>query len=150
MLGRIELDIGTELPNFSHEQSKKAYTLLKDLRALRRPALLIFDSYEDIAGNQAIVDWLNIHLLGDLESAPAVAMIIAGQKVPDRTHASWRNLAHHFPLSLITDLEHWKEWASRRYPHVPESALNTLLQLAGGQPSLMVVYCQTIAKAGAQ
>jgi hypothetical protein len=150
ILGLIDLELGEHLPIFSKSQPKASSTLRKDLRALRQPVLVIFDSYEDIAGNQTIVDWLNIHLLGDLESSPAIAVIIAGQKVPDQTHASWRDLAHHFPLSLITELEHWKEWASRRYPNVPESALNTLLQLAGGQPSLMVVYCQTIAKAGAQ
>jgi len=150
ILGFIDLELGEQLPVLSREYPKTSASLRKDLRALRRPILMIFDSYEDIAGNKTIADWLNIHLLGDLESAPSVAVIVAGQKVPDSTHASWRDSARQFKLALITDLDHWKEWVSRRYPSVAENDLSTILKLAGGQPSLMVVYCQTIAKAGAQ
>lgn len=150
ILGQIDLDLGTHLPRFSIEEIKKIYSLRKDLRALRRPALFIFDSYEDAAANQSIAEWLNVQFLGDLESTPAVAVIIAGQKVPDRTHASWRDLARYFSLEPIKELDHWKDWALRKYPNITESVLNTLLKLAGGQPSLMVVYCQTISKAGSQ
>jgi hypothetical protein len=147
VLGQIDLELGGRLPNFSPEQPKKSYTLRKDLRALRQPVLLIFDSYEDAADNQSIADWLNVQLLGDLESAPAVALILAGQKTPERAHASWRDLARHFPLSPITELAHWKEWASRHYPNVHESHLSTLLKATGGQPSLMASLCEGIAKA---
>jgi hypothetical protein len=150
ILGQIDLDLGAHLPHFSIEEIKKTYTLRKDLRALRRPVLFIFDSYEDAAGNQNIAEWLNVQFLGDLGSAPAVAVIIAGQKVPDRTHTSWRHLARYFLLEPIEEFEHWKDWASRKYPNVTENVLNTLLQLAEGQPSLMVVYCQRMSKAGIQ
>lgn len=150
VLDQIDLDLGTRLPNFSQERPKKSYTLRKDLRALRQPVLLIFDSYEDAAENKDIVDWLNVHLLGDLESAPAVAVIVAGQKVPERMNASWRDLARHFSLTFITELEHWREWALRLYPDVQEGDLNTLLKATGGQPSLMASLCEGIAKAGQQ
>jgi hypothetical protein len=147
VLGQIDLDLGARLPNFSQELPKKSYTLRKDLRTLRQPVLLIFDSYEDAADNQNIVDWLNVQLLGDLESAPAVAVILGGQKTPERAHASWRDFARHFSLSPITELEHWKEWASRHYPKVHEGHLRTLLKATGGQPSLMASLCEGIAKA---
>lgn len=147
VLDQVDLDLGKHLLNFSQEHPKKSYTLRKDLRALRQPVLLIFDSYEDAAENKDIADWLNVHLLGDLESAPAVAVIIAGQKVPERANTNWRELARHFSLLPITELEHWKEWASHRFPTIQEGALNVLLKATGGQPSLMASLCEGIAKA---
>lgn len=147
VLDQVDLDVGARLPNFSAEQPKKSYTLRKDLRALRQPVLLIIDSYEDVAENKDIVDWLNVQLLGDLEAAPAVIVILAGQKVPDRARTNWRELARHFPLTPITEIEHWKEWASRRFPTVQEEALNILLKATGGQPLLMASLCEGIAKA---
>jgi len=146
VLDQIDLDLGTHLPHFSQEKPRKSYTLRKDLRALRQPALLIFDSYEDAAENKDIVDWLNVQLLGDLESAPAVTVIIAGQKTPERVNTNWRELALHFSFTPITELVHWKEWASRRYPNVQEGALDILLKATGGQPSLMASLCEGIAK----
>jgi len=146
VLEQIDLEIGALLPNFSQEQPKKSYTLRKDLRALRQPMLFIFDSYEDAAENQNIVDWLNVQFLGDLASAPAVAVIIAGQKTPERANTNWRELARHFSFTPITELVHWKEWASRRYPNVQEGALDILLKATGGQPSLMTSLCEGIAK----
>lgn len=148
VLGLIDLEVGSHLPNFFRQEPKKIYTFKKDLRALRNPILFIFDSYEDAVGNHNLAEWLNVQLLGDLENTPAIAVIIAGQKVPDSTHTSWRNLVRDFHLLPITESAPWKEWALHRYPNVCESDLNTLLRLAGGQPSLMVVYCETIAKAG--
>jgi hypothetical protein len=147
VLDQFDLDLGKYLSNFSHENPKKSYTLRKDLRALRQPVLLIFDSYEDAAENKDIADWLNMHLLGDLDSAPAVAVIIAGQKVPERANTNWRELARYFSLKPITELEHWKEWASRRFPTLHEDALNVLLKATGGQPSLMASLCEGIVKA---
>ena len=146
VLDQIDLDLGTRLPNFSQEKPRKSYTLRKDLRALRQAVLLIFDSYEDAAENKDIVDWLNVQLLGDLESTPAVAVIIAGQKTPERANTNWRELARHFSFTPITELVHWKEWASRRYPNVQEGALDILLKATGGQPSLMASLCEGIAK----
>ncbi|HET9282141.1 MAG TPA: SEFIR domain-containing protein [Candidatus Angelobacter sp.] len=146
VLDQLDLDLGKYLPDFFQEKPKKSYTLRKDLRALRQPTLLIFDSYEDAAENKEIVDWLNVQLLGDMESAPAVVVIIAGQKVPESANTNWRELTRHFLLAPITELEHWKEWVSRRFPNVKESDLDPLLRATRGQPSLMASLCEVLAK----
>ena len=59
ILGRFDLDLSTHLPNFSRDGANKTSLLLKDLRSLEQPVLVIFDSYETIADNSTIVDWLN-------------------------------------------------------------------------------------------
>jgi hypothetical protein len=146
VLGHIDVDLGLQLPNFSKDPTKP-YSLRKDLRALRQPVLFIFDSYEDVAGNQSIANWLNVQFLADLGSAPAVAVIIAGQKVPDHIHASWRDLVRYFSLSVITEAEHWNPWISRRYPDLHKKGdFNTILKAAQGQPSLIVTLCEALAK----
>lgn len=147
VLGQIDVDLGAHLPNFSQNEPKKSHLLRKDLRALRQPVLIIFDSYEDVASNQSIAEWLNVQLLDDLGNAPTVAVIVSGQKVPDFAHASWRDLARHLPLLPITEIEHWKEWISRRYPDFQEKGdLKTILKIAKGLPSVMVTLCEGIAK----
>ena len=146
ILGRIDADLGARLPNFSVTEPKNPYALLKDLRTLREPVLFIFDSYEDVADNQNIAQWLNVQFLADVVSAPSLTVIVAGQKTPEFKQFSWRDLARHLSLSVITEFEHWKEWVAHRYPGFPDQELNTLLDATGGQPSLMAHYCQKIAE----
>lgn len=146
-LGRVDADLGAVLPNLYRSELKKSYELHKDLRATREPVLLIFDTYEDIATNRSIAEWLNVQFLADLGSAPAVAVLIAGQAVPNSSRASWCDLARQFTLAPIIDLEPWKEWVDRRYPDFHQKGdLGTILKGAKGQPSLIVTLCEAIAK----
>jgi hypothetical protein len=146
VLGIIDLELGAHLPNFSREGADKPHLLRKDLRALRHPVLLIFDSYEAGAANQFITDWLSQQLLTETGTALGLALIVSGQKVPDFANAGWRELVRHLPLAPITEIEHWKEWVSRRYPTLHDKGdLLTLLKVAGGNPSTMANLCALIA-----
>jgi hypothetical protein len=62
ILGQLYLEIGDHLPNFSREGANKPHLLRRDLRALRQPVLIIFDTYEDVANNVNIADWLSVRL----------------------------------------------------------------------------------------
>jgi hypothetical protein len=147
VLGQLELDLGEHLPHFSREGADKTYLLRKDLRALRQPVVLIFDSYEYAADSQAVADWLNQQLFTEVETALNVAVIIAGQRLPDVEKSRWRDLARHFEMEPITELEPWEEWVARCYPAFKEKGhLPTVLKLAAGSPLLMATFCATIAK----
>jgi hypothetical protein len=146
VLGRIDLELGVHLPNFSREGGIKTHLLCKDLRALRRPVLFIFDSYEDADVNKTVTDWLNQQFLTEVETALSLAVIVAGQKVPDFPNALWRDLALHLPLEPITELEHWEGWVLRHYPSFKEKGdLLTALKLSHGNPSVMANFCAAIA-----
>jgi hypothetical protein len=144
ILGQFDLDLGKYLPNFSREGANKTHLLRKDLRALRQPVLVIFDTYEHT--NKIVEDWLNQQFLPEVETALCLAVIIAGQKVPDK--ARWRDLAHHLCLEAITEIAHWEPWIERRYPRFSAKGahLPTVLMFAQGNPAVMSAACEAISK----
>jgi hypothetical protein len=148
ILGQFDLDLGQYLPNFSREGASKSYLLRKDLRALRQPVIVIFDTFEGCAGNKSVVDWLNQQLLAEVETAPGLAVIVAGQQVPDTKGAGWHNLARHLLLTPITEIEHWQPWVEQHYPDFQKKGadLNTVMMLAQGNPAVVSSAVETISK----
>lgn len=148
VLGQFDLDLGEHLPSFCREGASKTHLLRKDLRALRRPVLMVFDSYEDAAGNKTVADWLSLQLLAEVETALGMVVIVAGKKVPNFANAVWRDSSHHIPLTPITDPAHWEPWVEQRYPGFRDTGahLPTALKLAGGNPGLFSIYCEILAK----
>lgn len=149
VLGQIDLELGEHLPNFSREGARQTHLLRRDLRALRRPILLIVDGYDtDIAENKVIADWLSQQVLNEVETALGLAVIVAGQRTPEYLHAGWRGLARHLPLRPISELAYWEPWVAQRFPGFLEKGahLPTVLMLTQGNPSLVSSYCEFIAK----
>jgi len=148
VLGQLYLDLGAHLPNFSQQGADKTHLLRKDLRALQQPVLIIFDSYEDVAENKTVADWLCQQLLNEIETALGLAVIVAGQTVPDSASAFWRELARHVLLGPITELEYWEPWIERRYPSFRHKGahLPTVLMIAHGNPAVIATSCEAIAK----
>ncbi|AUB83350.1 SEFIR domain-containing protein [Candidatus Thiodictyon syntrophicum] len=147
VLGQFHLDLGDQhLPTFCRAGACKTHLLRKDLRELRRPVLAIFDTYELAVNNQPVADWLGQQLLREVETALGLAVIVAGQQVPSRTAAPWRDLAQHIPLQPITEVAHWVPWIERRYPNLAhEKHLDTILLYTGGNPAAVSSFCDTIA-----
>lgn len=77
ILSRLALDLGDQLPNFARD-GDKTHLLIKDLRALRRPVLLVLDTFEKAAG--VFHDWVCQHRLAEVERALALTVVIAGQR----------------------------------------------------------------------
>jgi hypothetical protein len=149
ILGQIDLDLGAHLPDFSQHGGNKTHLLRKDLRALRHPVLLCFDTYEHAADNRNVADWLSIQLLAEAETSLALAVIVAGQRVPPMAAAPWRELARHLVLKPIEAIEHWEPWLERRHPGVDLAPhLNTVLKLAQGNPANVATYCEILAAQG--
>jgi hypothetical protein len=147
LLGSIDLGLSPILPNFSREGASKTPLLRKDLRALRQPALVVFDHYEDVAGNKMVVDWLSGQLLAEVETSLGLAVIVGGQAVPDRTAAAWRSLSYPLSLGPITKVEPWEPWVDRHYPTFREKGadLPTVVMFARGIPAIVAAACEAIA-----
>jgi hypothetical protein len=148
ILGQFDRELGQSLPSFSREGASKSHLLCKDLRGLRQPVLVIFDTYEGCAGNKPVVDWLDQQLLAEVETALGLAVIVAGQEVPHYNGAPWQDQARHFPLKPITEIEHWEPWVEQHYPDFRKKGadLNTILMLAQGNPAVVSSSCETISK----
>ena len=148
ILGQLDLEIGEYLPNFPREGANKPHLLRRDLRTLRKPILIIFDTYEDVANNANVVDWLSQQFFSEVETALGVAVIIAGQQVPDYSKAGWRDLVRHLQLKPITEIEHWAPWVDQHYPDFRKKGadLQTVLMITGGNPLLVSQICEGISK----
>jgi hypothetical protein len=148
ILGQLYLEISDHLPNFSREGANKAHLLRRDLRTLRQPVLIIFDSYEDVANNTNIANWLNQQFFSEAETALGLAAIAAGQQVPDYSKTGWRELVRHIELKPITEIEHWGPWVEQHYPDFLKKGadLRTVLMIARGNPAIVSATCEAIAK----
>jgi hypothetical protein len=145
VLGTFDLELGELLPQFRRDPTK-LHVLRKDLRALRQPLLLIFDSYETAATNKALSDLVSGVILAEAVTAPAVAVIVAGQVVPDAAHAVWRDDSRRVCLEPITRVEHWEGWLARKFPSFREKKadINTILMATGGNPKVVAELFQAI------
>lgn len=117
ILDQFDLDLGEDyLPSFVQAAAAETRLPHKDLRALRRPILAIFDSYEEAAGNDPVASWLSQQLLVEVVTSLGLAVIVGGQKVPDFANARWRDLTQHIPLEPITELDYWgvRHWTPQR------------------------------------
>jgi hypothetical protein len=148
ILGQFYLDLSQSLPDFSREGGSKTILLRKDLRGLRRPVLVIFDTYEGCVGSQTVVDWINHQFLVEVETALGLAVIIAGQRVPDHSDARWHDQARQFALKPITEIEDWRPWVEEYYPDFRNTGadLKTVIMLAGGNPAVVSSAVETISK----
>jgi SEFIR domain-containing protein len=147
ILGQLDLELGGEfLPKFSREGANKTNLLRRDLRALRQPVLIVFDSYEYAAENKTVSDWLSKELLNEVETSLGLAVIVAGQRVPDPARAFWRELARLLQLGPITELAHWEPWIERRYPSFRHKGVDlpTVLMIARGNPAVIATICEAI------
>lgn len=149
ILGQFDLELGEHLPAFTREGSIKTHLLRKDLRALRRPTLLVFDAFDkQVLDNKTVSDWLNQQLLVEVETALALAVIVAGQETPNYVRAAWRDLARHVPLAPIKETAAWEPWIHRHYPTFREKGAHilTVLMAAEGNPAVVSASCEAIAR----
>ncbi len=149
ILGLFELDLDKKLlPNFCRSGANKVHQLRKDLRTLRQPALLIFDTYESIAENPTIADWLSQQILNEVETSLGLCVILAGQKIPSYSNSGWSDLAKPFQLEPIKEIKHWQSWIERKYPGFQDKGVHlpTVLMLAEGVPGVVANSCDIIAK----
>jgi hypothetical protein len=146
IVGQFDSNLDLKLPHFSRE--RQTHLLRAELRALRRPVLVIIDTYEHVIGNQTIADWVNRQLIAEVETALGLLVIIAGQSVPDYEETSWKDLVYHLHLSPITEIQHWKPWVEQHYPDFQKKGadLKTIMLMAQGNPAVVSSAVETISK----
>jgi hypothetical protein len=147
VLREIARDLRGQLPGFVSGGSNRIDLLRTDLREMRRPVLIIFDSYEKAAENPDLAQWLSLQVLAEVDESPGLAVIVAGQKTPDHTHAGWRGMAERIELENIQDVDAWHDWARSKYSdRIDRTVISCLVRSSAGSPSLMATLCATFAE----
>jgi hypothetical protein len=147
ILGQIGVEIGAHLPNFMGDGSNKTHLLRNDLRAARRPILLTFDTYEDVADDKPVASWLVQQLLREVETALSLCIILSGRRVPEIQGVPWKAVARRLSLGAITEPEPWEEWVAWRYPDFQHKhALRSLVLGVQGSPLEIKKICDNLAR----
>jgi hypothetical protein len=152
VLQRLRLDLGAVLPGFTAAKEPDPWMLLVALRQLSCPALILLDTYEKLTESKELVEWIEIQLLAEVEQCKLLRFLIAGQKVPECSHARWRDLAEEIELSTIDENQAWGDWIRQKYPHIhiDEIAVDAIVRGLKGVPgtisSVLTTYAKTLLR----
>ena len=143
-LETLSLGLSSLLPNFGKPGSQSRQ-LRSDLRSLVKPALLLFDTFEQSSSDaQEIIQGL---LLADLDLTPSVRIVIAGQTVPEHTKTLWAKWVRLFSLGPIINVQDWVAYAQRSHPELQPTQIQTLTSATGGEPGIMTTLIRGLARA---
>jgi len=139
LLQTLCLDLGpTVLPTAcSATGTASLYQLISDLQRLESPLALIFDTYEQASADAQT--WLETQLLARLDRAPAVVVVIGGQRIPEYRRFPWSILAEAIDLQPIREVDDWLEFSYRKWgcTWLKPDPVQTLVIATGGDPGLM-------------
>ncbi|MCK9605885.1 MAG: TIR domain-containing protein [Methylomonas sp.] len=133
------------LPAFhSANGDARKIALLQDLKNLRKPLLIGFDTYQHIAPD--VADWLESQFLRRVEQCPGLLILIAGQKVPDPTKYPWGTLAMPHQLQAIREKKYWREYAERvlKKSNITDEYIEAALHIYQGDPGATSAFLQSI------
>lgn len=113
------LDLGVPLPPASLRLSGRLDQILNSLIDRALPALLVFDAYEFVGEAE---DWVKQNLLRTVARPKNkwLRVVIAGQRVPERTGAVWETVAS--PIITLNQPAP-TDWFDYTKPHRPELTL---------------------------
>ncbi|MGI8427463.1 MAG: SEFIR domain-containing protein [Actinomycetota bacterium] len=133
-LQRFVQNLEVPMPAAAPTLTQRLSAVLGTLIARKRPALLIFDTFE--AAGEA-EQWVKEHLLVALIRQPWLRVVIAGQHVPERAGAAWD--AEASPAVILTEPgpEHWLTFGQQFKPGVTIDFVREAHKLCGGKASLL-------------
>lgn len=127
-------DLRIETPSSPAGTTAKLSYILRALLAARRPALLIFDTFE-AAGDAD--PWVHDHLLIALIRAPLLRVVVAGQRVPARGGMPWdAETAPSIVLGPISP-EDWLEYGRAHRSDVTLDFVRQVHRYCHGRPSVL-------------
>lgn len=125
-----------ELPVSVHAGSlnQRLGALLDELKRRRRPALLIFDTYEASGEARA---WMEKQLLPAVIRCAWLRVVVTGQSVPARTNAIWEsNTAPVITLTAPQPAD-WLEFARPHHPEITLELVEAFCKHAAYKASLL-------------
>ncbi len=144
-LRELRLGLAQTLPFSSPQQEPNQWTFRQALRDLKDPALILLDTYEDIA-NSELAEFIEKQLLAESESCATVRFIIGGQKIPDASQSLWHTQAEIVELAPIFDVHVWKRWIHSIYPNMDEKHVEGVVFGLEGVPAAVSVALKACAR----
>lgn len=144
----LKLDLGPAiLPQACRAAGTgRLYELIADLQQLATPLLLILDTWEQASAEAQ--DWIEKQLLPRIDKAPAVVVVIAGQRLPDAAGRVWASAVANCPLPPILSADDWLAFARERLQcgDIQRRDVELLTRAAAGVPGMVSSLLSTLAK----
>ena len=132
----LDLDADMLSATRSAAPGERAYRLIEELQGLRRPLLLLLDTYEQASEDSR--KWLELQLLPRLDRAPAVIVVIGGQRIP-AADPPWHQMAERRQLAAIEQPEDWIAYIGARCQGLtlPTELIASFVAATNGEPSML-------------
>jgi hypothetical protein len=114
-------------PDAGQRLNERLGHVLDVLKRRGHPALLVFDTYEAAGEAQ---DWMEKQLLPTLIRATWLRVVIAGQRVPDRTNAIWESDAAPLITLKPPPPADWLEYARQHHSNLTLEEVEKICGLA--------------------
>ena len=146
LLDTIAADLAHCIPGAA---DRSASRLREGLRRATHPILFVFDTVESATDDAR--QFVETHFLAEMGRAQAMRLLVAGQPhgVPDPAKAAWEEYARRFDLPSMPDPQPWVEWAARKYPHLPATAVIAIVASVGGIPATIANQISRLGKMSA-
>jgi TIR domain len=127
-------DLEVPLPPVGPGLNERLGHILGGLKRRARPALLVFDTYESAGETE---DWVEKQLLPSLIRATWLRVVIAGQRVPERTGAIWGEDASPLITLKPPPAPDWFNYGQKHHPELTLAEVETACRLARDRASLL-------------
>ena len=143
---QLQLDLESVLPRFAAAEEPNSWTLIKDLRRMVTPALILLDTFEKVAETKDFVEWIENQLFAEIEQCSQIRFLIGGQKTPNIINTRWQSFADKIEMDRINDKQVWKEWIQQQNPHVDDKHVESIVLGLDGVPGNISSVLTTFAK----
>ncbi len=128
------------LPATKNERAKRDEAVLRDLRELKVPVLLMLDDYEK--GPRCMKEWVESKLLPSMGYLNALAVTIAGESVPEHEGKPWRHLTECLDLHAIRDADEWYQHSQRHKTGATFEFIENLTWFTDGIPGRIAMVLE--------
>ena len=125
-----------EVRNFRLSKLQEAF--FQDLRGVKKPILIIFDTFN--LALASVADWVGGRFLVEVVDVENVKVVIAGQTIPKPTF-EWNDLAATHCLDRIDDIEAWHSLVRAKDLPFEREAVKVFVRVLNGNPdAIMKVF----------
>ena len=148
LFNSLKLDLGQIILPQACKASGTArfYELIADLQQIKTPLLLLLDTWEQ-ASDEA-QNWVETQLLPRIDKAPAVVVVLAGQRIPEPARRPWASMLASFALQPIQEVDEWLAYTCDylRCSDIRRDQIETLTRATRGDPGQLSALLATLAQ----
>ena len=138
---QVLLNVDPATRQFRLDALREAF--FQDLWAIQSPIVLILDTFNEAPPELAV--WLGGEFLSNVANTPNLRVVIAGQKVPEKT-IEWMGCCEYRRLEAIRDVDAWWTFVQNQGLPFSRDAVEVLTLVFHGQPREIELAFATVTR----